>query len=67
MLRDGLERLREFFSDGAASEPEDEKRFVPSLLDRSVMFAHGSGGSDLDQEVTAVAERAWELEETGRK
>ncbi|WP_158853267.1 hypothetical protein [Halorhabdus sp. CUG00001] len=63
-----LEGLTEWVrSRFAPSDADKERRFRPSLLDRSVLFAHGSGRNDVDRELAEVQENANELEEHRRK
>ncbi|WP_135663520.1 hypothetical protein [Halorhabdus rudnickae] len=62
MLRGLLGRLRSPFDD-----EERVQRFRPSLLDRSVLFAHGSGRDDVDRELSEIKDEARELEEHRRK
>ncbi|WP_136687569.1 hypothetical protein [Halorhabdus amylolytica] len=64
MLRGLFERLRAPFG----GDDEDEtRRFRPSLLDRSVLFAHGSVRDDADRELHKVRDAARELEVHRRK
>ena len=66
-------RLRRWFAERFDGEPDGEDdesetgRFVPSPLDLSVRFAHGSADSSVDRELTAVHEEARRLEEERRR
>ncbi|WP_256297323.1 hypothetical protein [Haloarchaeobius salinus] len=54
---------------GEGGDDDDESeggRFVPSPLDLSVRFAHGSGDSNVDRELTKVHEEARTLDEQRR-
>ncbi|MFD1646250.1 hypothetical protein [Haloarchaeobius litoreus] len=57
-------------SDGEDDSTDDESetgRFVPSPLDLSVRFAHGSGDSNVDRELTKVHDEARRLDEERRR
>lgn len=59
--------VRSWFSrDTSTDEPKDDSH-VPSPLDRSVRFAHGSPDSEIDRELRAIEERANEIENERRE
>ena len=66
-------RLRRWLAErfgGESGDEDDESengRFVPSPLDLSVRFAHGSGDSSVDRELTKVQEEARTLDEGRRR
>lgn len=64
MRRDLFARLRS--RPGEDDGQADDRRFVPSLLDRSVLFAHGSGRDDVTRKLQDVQAEARELEEHQR-
>lgn len=64
MLRSVLARLAARVGrDGDADGESGDSRFVPSVLDRSVRYAHGGGGDEAERELAAVEERARRIEE----
>lgn len=50
-------------SDDDASDEADGGGFVPSPLDRSVRFAHGSSDDDVGRALSEIDDRARELED----
>jgi len=47
----------------AETEDGDDSRFVPSVLDASVRYAHGQSNTGLDQEIADIDDEARRLEE----
>lgn len=67
MLRRALEWLAGHFDADADPDTGDEDTgFVPSLLDRSVRYAHGGNDSG-KRELAHIRERAETLEEQRRR
>lgn len=64
MLRGVLARFTARFSggEGATDEEGDGRRFIPSVLDASVRYAHG-GNNPGERELINMQEEAQELEE----
>jgi len=65
MLRGVLKRLWSWFTD---DEPDDSdgSRFVPSVLDASVRYAHGGSNPEGDRALSEIDEEAQRLEEQNR-
>ncbi len=64
MLRGVLHRLAAHFSkdEDAVGGEDDETRFIPSVLDASVRYAHG-GANTGERELIKMQEEARRLEE----
>jgi hypothetical protein len=58
MLRRLYQRLRDW------TDRDEDSRFVGSVLDRSVLFAHGQGNVEAQNELESTREEAQELAET---
>lgn len=57
MLRRLYERLRGW------TDRDEDSRFVRSVLDKSVLLAHGQGNAEAQSELDATREEAEKLEE----
>lgn len=53
--------------DDTADEESANTRFVPSVLDASVRYAHGGGSTEGEREITTMQEEARRLEEQRRE
>ena len=62
-LKSLVRRLRS--GDDTDEDDEDNSRFIPSLLDASVRYAHG-GNSGAEGELAQIEEKAQQLEEIQR-
>ena len=60
MLRALYRRLREW------TRRDEEPRFRGSLLDRSIHYAHGGGGEEVERELERTSEEAQKLAEAQR-
>jgi len=69
MLRGALQRLgARLGRDESDDEDEsDDSRFVPSVLDASVRYAHGGSNTGLESELAQIQEKARVLEDEDRK
>ena len=69
MLRGALQRLGvRLGRDESDDEDEsDDSRFVPSVLDASVRYAHGGSNTGLESEMAQIEEKARVLEDEDRK
>lgn len=57
-------RLRRWLSSSPADDEEAETgRFIPSVLDASVLFSHGGSNPEGERELAQVEEEARRLEE----
>jgi hypothetical protein len=52
---------------GGDDDSEEERRFVPSLLDWSVRHSHGGSGDERARELADVREQARDLEAERRE
>ena len=67
MARSLWDVFRSLFERSAGEDSDDdERRFVPSLLDRSVRFSHGGNEIESDRALNDVREQAEELEQAHR-
>lgn len=57
MLRRLIERLRSW------TERDEDSRFVGSVLDKSVLYAHGQGNVEAQTELDETREEAEKLQE----
>lgn len=64
-LKSLLRRLRPSQESDDGEDEEDDSRFIPSLLDASVRYAHG-GPSGAEDELAQIEEKAQQLEEIQR-
>ncbi|AQL41477.1 hypothetical protein BV210_01550 [Halorientalis sp. IM1011] len=69
MLRGALQWLgARLGRDESDDEDEsDDSRFVPSVLDASVRYAHGGSNTGLESEMAQIEEKAQVLEDEDRK
>ena len=51
---------------GESDDESDESRFVPSVLDASVRYAHGGSNTGLESEIAQMEEKARVLEDHRR-
>lgn len=64
MLRSALEWLSaRVGSDGGESDDDEDDRFVPSVLDASVRYAHGGSSTGIEREIADVKQQAQQLED----
>ena len=61
MLRALHRRVRGWFS------RDEDATFVGSVLDRSVLYAHGGGSEDAERELRRTTEEAQKLSEAQRE
>lgn len=67
MLGGVLDRLAaRFGGDDGADDDAEDTRFVPSVLDESVRYAHGSSDAAVEREMAAIEEEARRLGEQRR-
>lgn len=67
MLRAVLKWLAAHFCrKGDDGEETEDSRFVPSVLDASVRYAHGMSDSGAERELAQLEERGEQLEEQHR-
>ena len=67
MIRATLAWLADYFRpQDEENEEADDSRFIPSVLDASVRYAHGMGNSDAQREFAQIEEQAKQLEEQHR-
>ncbi|MFB6293353.1 MAG: hypothetical protein ABEH60_03735 [Halonotius sp.] len=59
-----LQRFRRRF--GSGDDDSDDSRFVPSPLDLSVRYAHGSGDSEAGREIRRIQEQAEQFDDRHR-
>jgi len=71
MLRSLLNRLRaaadRVVGTTGDDADDDGSRFVPSVLDASVRYAHGGSGDEIDRELADIEEEARRLDEHTRR
>jgi hypothetical protein len=65
-LKSLVRRLRPSEDSEDGEEEDDDSRFIPSLLDASVRYAHG-GTSGAEGELAQIEEKANQLEEIQRE
>lgn len=60
-----LKRFRRRFG-GEESDGESDAEFVPSPLDLSVRYAHGSGEQEAEREIRRIQEQAEQFDDRHR-
>ena len=61
-----LKRFRRRFGGEKPDGDSDDNRFVPSPLELSVRYAHGSGEREADREIRRIQEQAEQFDDRHR-